>query len=172
MSADADLIVWTAQEVEDAGTPARFFDHMARALACYRSVLEVVDVLWGVTRPSPYTKGRSRRAIDPFANDRSRYLVAYPFTKTAEWYLLASEQRQELMNEHIRIGRSHPGIDQLLLYSVGLQNHEFVVVYETEDLERFSALVAELRTTAARPYTARDTPVRVGILQDGQADSR
>ena len=65
------------------------------------------------------------------------------------------------MNEHIRIGRTYEGISQLLLYSTGLQDHEFVVVYESDDLPRFSELVRDLRATAARPYTLLDAPVHV-----------
>jgi hypothetical protein len=39
-----------------------------------------------------------------------------------------------MMNEHIRIGKQYREITQLLLYSFGLQDQEFVVVYETDDL--------------------------------------
>ncbi|MDQ5853823.1 MAG: chlorite dismutase family protein, partial [Chloroflexota bacterium] len=53
----------------------------------------------------------------------------------------------------------YPEIKQLLLYSFGLQDQEFVVVYETDDLMHFSDLVNELRGTEARRYTERDTPI-------------
>jgi chlorite dismutase len=55
----------------------------------------------------------------------------------------------------MKIGHKYQDITQLLLYSVGLQDQEFVVVYETADLRRFMALVAELRGTEARLYTSR-----------------
>jgi chlorite dismutase len=70
-----------------------------------------------------------------------------------------------MMNEHIRLGKSYPQIKQLLLYSFGLQDQEFVVVYEMEDLPLFSDLVHELRSTEARRYTERDTPLITAILQ-------
>jgi chlorite dismutase len=54
-----------------------------------------------------------------------------------------------------------------LLYSTGLQDQEFVVVYETRDLLRFSRLVTDLRSTAGRPYTERDTPLHTAIHQPG-----
>ncbi len=47
----------------------------------------------------------------------------------------------------------------MLLYSSGLQDQEFIVVYETEDLSLFSELVQELRGSEARRYTLRDTPL-------------
>jgi chlorite dismutase len=38
-------------------------------------------------------------------------------------------------------------------------------VYETEDLLRFLNLVSDLRSTKARLYTERDTPLHSGIHQ-------
>ena len=67
------------------------------------------------------------------------------------------------MNEHIRIGHQYPQISQLLLYSTGLQDQEFIVAYETDDLPAFSALVSELRTSDARPYTLSDTPIYTAV---------
>jgi chlorite dismutase len=72
------------------------------------------------------------------------------------------------MNEHIRIGKSYEEISQLLLYSFGLQNQEFVVVYETDDLARFSDLVNELRDTEARRFTLRDTPLHTAIYRPAE----
>ena len=63
--------------------------------------------------------------------------------------------------------RVYEDITQLLLYSTGLQDQEFVVVYETDDLVRFSSLVTELRSTAARPFTERDTPLHTAVHQSG-----
>ena len=126
--------------------------------------MRVVDTLWGYTRPSQYSRAsRSSQEIDPFSADRRTYLVIYPIVKTSEWYQLAREERQRLMNEHIRIGKQYPEISQLLLYSFGVQDQEFVVVYEMEDLPRFSELVAELRSAEGRPFTLRDTPLHTGI---------
>ena len=70
------------------------------------------------------------------------------------------------MNEHIRIGKQYRDITQLLLYSFGLQDQEFVVVYETDDLSLFSSLVYDLSDTEARRYTRRDTPLHTGIRLD------
>ncbi len=72
---------------------------------------------------------------------------------------MSRDARQGMMNEHIRIGHQYPEIMQLLLYSFGVQDQEFVVVYETDDLTQFSDLVNELRGTEARRYTERDTPL-------------
>jgi chlorite dismutase len=160
---DVDLIVWSALAVDDTQDPAVFFKKLTKAMIPYRHLIEQKDSLWGFTRPSQYSKARSRQEIDPFSDERKPYLIIYPFSKTTEWYLMSREARQGMMNEHIRIGKQYEDISQLLLYSFGLQDQEFVVVYETDDLTRFSDLVNELRDTEARRYTLRDTPLHTAI---------
>ena len=125
--------------------------------------LEIVHNLYGFTRPSNYSKRPTtqEQAID--LDTRETFLTVYPFSKTTEWYLMSKEARQGMMNEHIRIGHEFAEIRQVLLYSTGLDDQEFVVAYEMEDLPRFSALVTALRDTEARRYTLRDTPIVTGI---------
>ena len=67
------------------------------------------------------------------------------------------------MTEHIRVGRQYPMIQQLLAYSYGLDDQEFIVAYETNDLPAFQDLVKELRATEGRAATVRDTPQLVGV---------
>jgi chlorite dismutase len=159
----SDILVWCALEAGDTDSPRLFFDAYTRALRPFRRYVQVLDTLWGFTRPSEYSRARSRQEIDPFEARTATYLVMYPFTKTSEWYLLGRDARQEMMNEHIRIGKQYREIAQLLLYSVGLQDQEFVVVYETADLPLFSRLVSDLRLTEGRRYTKADTPVHTAV---------
>jgi len=161
----SDFLVWSAVDGGDPQIPAKFFNAFAAATRPFRAFAEPVDMRWGFTRSSSYSTARSKQEIDPFHTREQPYLVMYPFTKTAEWYLLDRSTRQEMMNAHMRIGKSYEDITQLLLYSVGLQDQEFVVVYETDDLARFSQLVADLRATEARAYTLKDTPVYVGVYR-------
>ena len=159
----SDFIMWCAVRMKENSDPKNFFDAYSSALRPFRRYVSMVDVLWGFTRATQYRGAREAGRIDPFSSEILPYLIAYPFSKTAEWYLVHQPGRQAMMNEHIRIGRNYSGISQLLLYSTGLQDHEFVVVYESDDLPRFSELVRELRATAARPYTLLDAPVHVAM---------
>ncbi len=163
----ADVLVWSTVRIPEPGDAGAFFTARSAAENRHRDVLEPVHALWGITRPSEYSRSeRSAQEIDPLAAERSPYLVMYPFTKTAEWYLLGRDTRQGMMNEHIRIGKQFREITQLLLYAFGLQDHEFLVVYETDDLALFSRLVYDLRDTEARRYTKADTPLHAGVLLD------
>lgn len=161
--ANTELLVWSVVPVPDPQDAAAFFGSHARATIPRRRFVEPRTVLWGFTGGSVYSKARSAQEIDPLLPARRRYLVVYPFAKTTEWYLLSPEARQGMMNEHIRIGKQFPEIRQLLLYSSGLQDQEFVVVYEVDDLVQFSDLVRQLRATEVRRYTLRDTPVCTAV---------
>ena len=160
-----DLLVWSASGSASPEASNHFFGGWAAALAPARRYLQRGDVLWGYTRPSQYTKTRSTQELDPFASSREKFLIVYPFVKTAEWYMLSREKRQELMAGHIKTGTQYKDITQLLVYCFGLQDQEFIVAYETEDMRRFLGLVQELRSTEARVYTARDWPLHAGIHQ-------
>lgn len=155
----ADLLLWTALRSATPEAVHAFFRDYATRLAPFRGVLTCREPLWGFTRPSTYTRVRSAQEMDPFTADRQPFLVLYPFVKTTGWYALSRDTRQGMMNGHIRVGKEYPDITQLLLYSTGVQDQEFVVVYETADLTRFSDLVTQLRSTEARAYTERDTPL-------------
>jgi len=165
---NADILVWSALPLLEKCDTATFFDRFARTTNPYRGYVHLNTSLWGYTRPSQYTKTRSTQEIDPFAEARKPYLVMYPFVKTTEWYLMGREARQGMMNEHIRIGKQYEDITQLLLYSFGVQDQEFIVVYETDDLPRFSDLVNELRSTDGRRYTQRDTPLHTAIYHPAE----
>ena len=163
----SEVLVWSTADAGDPAKPGVFFKQRAASENLYRAYFQPSDVLWGMTRPSQYSRAKSAQEIDPYAdNARQPYLVMYPFTKTADWYLFGRETRQGMMNEHIRIGKQYREIKQLLLYSFGLQDQEFVVTYETDDLEMFSKLVYDLRDTEARRYTKEDTPLHTGVLTD------
>jgi len=160
----ADVMVWSATAADDPAAAFRFFDAFARATNPVRQYLKLTNTLWGYTRPSQYSKAqRSPQEMDPFDAQRKRYLTIYPFVKTVDWYLMSRDARQGMMNEHIRVGKQYPEILQLLLYSFGVQDQEFVVVYEMDDLRQFSDLVADLRAVEGRKYTERDTPLHTAL---------
>jgi chlorite dismutase len=117
----------------------------------------------GLTRPSQYVRRPTTQEQSLFSGERSRYLVVYPFVKSTEWYLTPPDTRQEIMKGHMRVGHRYPQVRQLLAYSFGLDDHEFIVAYEIDDLVGFQDLVRELRETESRRSTVRDTPIVTGI---------
>src|SRR5581483_5471107 len=89
----------------------------------------------------------------------ARYLFVYPFVKTRAWYQCSMEERQRMMDEHIRIGHKYPSVKLNTTYSFGLDDQEFVVAFETDEPADFLDLVMELRETEGSLYTLRDTSI-------------
>jgi chlorite dismutase len=89
---------------------------------------------------------------------RGKYLFVYPFVKSRAWYGLPADERWRIMQEHIRVGREYPTVDNHTTYSFGLDDQEFVVAFDTDDAGAFLDLVQRLRTTEASAFTQRDTP--------------
>jgi chlorite dismutase len=107
-----------------------------------------------MTKPSEYSD-ESRLEVRPA---HAKYLFVYPFVKTREWYGLPADERWRIMQDHIRVGREYPQVDNHTTYSFGLDDQEFVVAFDTDDASAFLDLVQRLRTTEASAYTLRDTP--------------
>ena len=125
--------------------------------------LTVSQSFLGLILPSQYVKRPTAQEQSLFSGERSRYLIVYPFTKDTSWYLLGREARQGVMNEHMRIGHNYPQVRQLLANSFGLDDMDFLVAYETDDLPAFSQLVRDLRGTESRRSTVRDTPILTAV---------
>ena len=159
LKSSAELMLWWKADAPDTMQPA--------LAALLRSGLgqycEIAHSLWGLTRPSIYTRRRTvqEQAVDEEA--RLRYLIVYPFVKTIEWYLMSRDARQGMMNEHMRVGHEYEDVRQVLLYTTGLDDQEFIVAYETDVIERHQDLVIALRDTEARRYTLRDTPIFTAV---------
>ena len=117
----------------------------------------------GVIRPSQYVKRPTAQEQSLFSGERSPYLVVYPFTKSTEWYLLSAEERQQVMNGHMKVGHRYQQVRQLLANSFGVDDMDFLVAYETDDLAVFGDLVRELRGTESRRSTVRDTPILAAV---------
>jgi chlorite dismutase len=159
LQAGADVLVWRLGVSLDALEEA--------AAAALRTGIgrwmTVKESLLGLIQGSQYVKKPTEQEQSLFSGERSRYLVVYPFTKGAEWYLMGREARQGVMNEHMRIGHDYPQVRQLLANSFGLDDMDFLVAYETDDLGAFSQLVRALRGSESRRSTVRDTPILTAV---------
>jgi chlorite dismutase len=159
LRAEGDLLLWRlADSIEAVEETAA--DLLASGIG--RWMTPALSMI-GLTRPSQYVKRPTTQEQSLFSGERSRYLVAYPFVKSTEWYLASAEERQEVMKGHMRVGHAYPQVRQLLAYSFGLDDQEFIVAYETDDLVAFQDLVRDLRATESRRATVRDTPIVTGI---------
>lgn len=156
--ADAELLLWQIaesiepfQELATSILSTRMGGYLTMAVSYLsqtkRSIYEIRD------NPK---EDIERLIISP---SEAKYLFVYPFIKTRPWYQMSVEERQAMMDEHIRVGRKYPAVKLNTTYSFGLDDQEFVVAFETDEPSDFLDLVQELRETQASLYTLRDTPL-------------
>jgi chlorite dismutase len=152
---DSDFFLWKiTQRYEDLGELGAALN--ATPLAGW---LETPYSYLATTMPSQYTSARRARKVTP---RHSPYLVVYPFVKTRPWYALPREDRQRAMDEHIRVGAEYPSIHNHTTYSFGIDDQEFMTVFECDEPADFMHLMLTLRESEASAYTERDTPIFVG----------
>jgi chlorite dismutase len=159
LRAEGDVLLWRmAARLEDVDETAA--DLLGTGIGRW---LNPAIAMLGLTRPSQYVRRPTTQEQSLFEGERSRYLVVYPFVKSTEWYLTPQAERQEIMRGHMKVGHRYPQVRQLLAHSFGLDDQEFIVAYETDDLVAFQDLVRELRETESRRATVRDTPIITGV---------
>jgi chlorite dismutase len=95
--------------------------------------------------------------------DFYKFLFLYPFVKTREWYALPLPERMRIMKGHIERAQAYPMVRINTSYSFGIDDQDFVVAFESNEADKFVNLVQELRETESSLYTARDTPMYVGV---------
>jgi chlorite dismutase/nitrite reductase/ring-hydroxylating ferredoxin subunit len=156
--ADAELLLWQiAESIEP-------FQELASAILATQmgAYLNLSASYLSQTKRSVYEirdnpdEDMERLIISP---TEAKYLFVYPFVKTRPWYKLPLEERQVIMDEHIRVGRKYPSVKLNTTYSFGLDDQEFVVAFETDEPADFLDLVQDLRETDSSLYTLRDTPL-------------
>lgn len=157
LRADADFMLWRIGYDLDA------FEAMTAALlkSGLGKYLEVTYSYFALSRRSIYvgehTPGfENRTHIVPGEAD---YLFVYPFVKNRAWYQLPLEERQRMMDEHMRIGRKHYPVKNNTGYCFGIDDYEFILSFEAETPEKFQDLMMELRESEASSYTELDTPI-------------
>jgi chlorite dismutase len=156
--AETDFMLWrislttdTFQEQSAAINKSRLGAYLTQP----HSFLSMTKRSMYIDKLDPFHTAESRTHIIP---GKRKYIFVYPFIKTREWYLLPQEKRQEIMDEHIKVGNKYPSIKLNTTYSFGLDDQDFVVAFESEEPKDFLDLVMELRETQSSKYTVRDTP--------------
>jgi chlorite dismutase len=155
---NAEMMIWRIGYTLDP------FQEMTTLLNRTRlgQYLEATQSFLSMTKRSMYIDQDNPEHVEDrlhIVPGRSSYLFVYPFVKTRDWYTRSPEQRQEMMDEHIRIGSKYRSVKLHTTYSFGLDDQEFVVAFETEEPADFLDLVQELRETKASSFTLRDTPM-------------
>ena len=157
---DVDFLLWMTADSVDV-----FQDMVADLLKTrFGKYLDMPYSWMAVTRPSIYTK--QHITAFEFELDHLKYLIVYPFVKSREWYLLPYQNRKKMMEEHGKIGRQYPNVRLNTTYSFGLDDQDFMLAFEVDDLSEFQDLIMKLRESEVSRYVVRDTPMVVSIMKD------
>ncbi len=119
------------------------------------SYLEQAYSYLSVRRKSRYKHGGGA----PKLKEDYKYMVIYPMTKTRPWYEKSMKERQEMMNDHFRVGKNYPMVKINTSYAFGLDDTEFVLSFEMDNPSDFTSLVMDLREVPAAQYTMTEIPI-------------
>ena len=158
---DADFLFWFAAKSVD-----KIQEVISKLyLTVFGKYVIPSQVYLSCTRPSIYAKkGITLSFVD--GKESKQYVVVYPFIKTREWYLLPRQQRQQMMDEHINVSQKYPNIVLNTTYSFGIDDQDFMLAFETDDLREFQNLIMDLRETKVSAYVKVDTPMIVCVKKD------
>jgi len=161
LRSDADFLFWfAAKSIEEIQSViSKLY------LTVFGKYIIPTQTYVSCTRPSIYArKGRTIAFVA--GNESKKYAIVYPFTKTREWYLLSKEDRQKMMDEHIDVSQKYPDIVLNTTYSFGIDDQDFMLAFETDDLRNFQDLIMDLRETKVSAYVKVDTPMLVCVKKD------
>ena len=116
-----------------------------------------------MTRRSQYRIGHGREDENTIACGNYRYASVLPFVKTRAWYQLPFEERQRVVNEYIDVIAEFPRVRMNTLYSFGIDDQEFVLVFESDYPGDIIDLKMRLRETENATYIQQDSPVFTGV---------
>jgi chlorite dismutase len=157
---DCDIIGWAS--ADDPSNIQTFLELLKNILS---GKGELVHSFMSIYQRSQYLKN-SLKIEDQIVKSKRKYIVAYPMSKSNDWYLLPYEERKRIMDEHIKTAITEPNNKDILsytTYSFGLGDQEFVVIYETDSLYSWMKVTEKLREVEARKWIIKEAPILTGI---------
>jgi peroxiredoxin len=158
--ADADLMLWLVGPSPDSVQDALVAFGRTQA----GRALDLVWSFLGVVKPAEFTADHAPAFVK--GEPPKRFLNVYPFVRTPEWYLLPSEERSALLRQHGEIGREFPDVLANTTSAFGINDWEWILAFEADQLERITDCLRRLREAEARRYTKVETPFVTGIRKD------
>lgn len=154
--ADADLLVWVHAEQVEAVQEA--YSRLRRT-----RLGRHLDPVWSVValhRPAEFNKSHVPAFL---ADEQARgYLCVYPFVRSYDWYLLPDEERRQMLVEHGMMAREYPDVRANTVSSFALNDYEWILAFEADDLSRIVDLMRHLRASQARRHVREEVPFYTG----------
>ena len=156
LRADADFMFWwvapTSDDLQDQY--ARF--RRTRLGRCSEPVWSVM----ALHRPAEFNKSHIPAFL---AEEEPRaYVSVYPFVRSYQWYLLDPAERRGLLAEHGKMAREYPDVRANTVACFSLNDYEWILAFEADELHRIVDLMRHLRGAEARLHTRVEIPFYTG----------
>jgi hydrogen peroxide-dependent heme synthase len=156
LRADADFMLWwvapTSDDLQDL--------YAAFRRTRLGRLSEPVWSAMALHRPAEFNKSH----IPAFmAEEEPRaYVSVYPFVRSYEWYLLDPAERRRLLAEHGMMAREYPDVRANTVACFSLNDYEWILAFEADELHRIVDLMRHLRGAEARRHTRVEIPFYTG----------
>ncbi|TMR23344.1 chlorite dismutase family protein [Nonomuraea turkmeniaca] len=156
LRADADYMFWwhasTPEDLQDVYS--RF-----RRTTLGRHSRPVWSAM-ALHRPAEFNKSHIPAFL---AEEEPRaYVSVYPFVRSYEWYLLEDSERRAMLAEHGRMARDYPDVRANTVACFSLNDYEWMLAFEADELHRIVDLMRTLRGAQARRHTRVEIPFYTG----------
>ena len=156
LRADADLMIWWHAPAAEALQEAY---GMLRRTALGRHLTPVWSQM-ALHRPAEFNKSHLPAFL---AGEEARgFLCVYPFVRSYEWYLLPEEERREMLREHGLAGRKFPKVQANTVAAFALNDYEWILAFEADELHRIVDLMRHLRSSETRRHVREEVPFYTG----------
>jgi chlorite dismutase len=156
LRADADYMFWWI---------ARSADDLQEMYARFRrtGLGRASEPVWSVMalhRPAEFNKSHVPAFL---AGEEPRgYVCVYPFVRSYEWYLLEDAERRAMLAEHGMMAREYPDVRANTVACFALNDYEWILAFEADELHRIVDLMRHLRGARARLHTRAEIPFYTG----------
>lgn len=156
LRADADLMLWLhGPSAESLQAALRGFRRTGPGAGT-----RLAWSVFGTHRPAEF----SRDHVPSFMLDTQprAWLCVYPFVRSYDWYLLPEADRREMLREHGLAGRAFGGVQANTVAAFALNDYEWILALEADDLHELVDLMRDLRATQARRHVREEVPFHTG----------
>ncbi len=156
LRADADYMFWWVAPTSD---------DLQEMYARFRrtGLGRASDPVWSVMalhRPAEFNKSHIPAFL---AGEEPRaYVSVYPFVRSYEWYLLDDAERRAMLAEHGMMARDYPDVRANTVSCFALNDYEWILAFEADELHRIVDLMRHLRGARARLHTREEIPFYTG----------
>src|SRR5258706_7270562 len=156
LRADADLMFWwIAPTSDDLQEMYARFRRTRLGRAC-----EPVWSAMALHRPAEFNKSHIPAFLA--GEEPKNYVCVYPFVRSYEWYLLEEADRRKMLAEHGMMAREYPDVRANTVSSFALNDYEWMLAFEADELHRIVDLMRHLRGSETRRHVREEVPFYTG----------